>query len=62
VSGPVLLYLVGGERAKTQLDTIKGWLLDRMGDPWEKDAKALCLSIRVTPANPDSYACAAGAG
>jgi hypothetical protein len=26
VSGPVLFYLVGGERAKGQRDTIKGWL------------------------------------
>jgi hypothetical protein len=26
IAGPVLYYLVGGERAKTQLDSVKGWL------------------------------------
>ena len=26
IAGPVLYYLVGGERAKTQLDLVKGWL------------------------------------
>jgi Sap, sulfolipid-1-addressing protein len=26
IAGPVVFYLVGGERAKTQLDSVKGWL------------------------------------
>jgi threonine/homoserine/homoserine lactone efflux protein len=26
IAGPVLYYLIGGERAKTQLDSVKGWL------------------------------------
>ena len=26
IAGPVLYYLIGGERAKTRLDSVKGWL------------------------------------
>ena len=26
IAGPVVYYLFGGERAKTQLDSVKGWL------------------------------------
>ena len=26
IAGPVVFYLVGGDRAKTQLDSVKGWL------------------------------------
>ena len=26
IAGPVVFYLLGGERAKTQLDSVKGWL------------------------------------
>jgi len=26
IAGPVLIYLLGGERAKTQLNSVKGWL------------------------------------
>lgn len=26
IAGPVLFYLVGGDRAKTRLDSVKGWL------------------------------------
>lgn len=26
IAGPVVFYLVGGERAKAQLDSVKGWL------------------------------------
>ena len=26
IAGPVVFYLLGGERAKTQLDVVKGWL------------------------------------
>ena len=26
IAGPVVFYLTGGDRAKTQLDSVKGWL------------------------------------
>ena len=65
VSGPVLFHLVGGERAKAQLDTIKGWLA--VHHHALMTVLFLVFGVNliakgIPPANFGSCECAAGAG